>query len=198
MTVIANLAMSIDGFIADPDGGCEDLFGFYDNGDVELVLADGWPPFHMFEPSATLMREGVARTGCHVMGRDLYDMTNGWNGHPGNEAPIVVLTHHAPDQHPDGVPYYFCSDVEDAVARARAVAGDLDVVIAGGTVARQALDAGLLDVIAVSLVPVVLGAGIPWFAGSRGPVKLSDPVVHEGRGVTHLRYQVLKEQTPSS
>ena len=30
--VIANLAMSIDGFIADPDDGCDDLFGFYDNG----------------------------------------------------------------------------------------------------------------------------------------------------------------------
>ncbi len=190
--VIANLAMSIDGFIADPDGGCDDLFGFYDNGDVELVLADGWPPFHMYEPSATLMREGVARIGCHVMGRDLYDMTNGWEGHPGNEAPIVVLTHQAPDQHPDGVPYYFFSDVEAAIAKARQVAGDLDVAIAGGTVARQALDAGLLDVIVVSLVPVVLGAGIPWFAGSKGPVRLSDPVVHEGRGVTHLRYEVLK------
>ena len=173
--VIANLAMSIDGFIADPDGGCDDLFGFYDNGDVELVLADGWPPFHMDEPSPTLLREAVARTGCHVMGRDLYDMTNGWEGHPGNEAPIVVLTHQAPDTHPDGVPYYFVSDVEAAVAQAREVAGDLDVAIAGGTVARQALDAGLLDVIDVSLVPVVLGAGIPWFAGAKGPVRLSDP-----------------------
>jgi dihydrofolate reductase len=190
--VIANLAMSIDGFIADPDGRCDDLFGFYDNGDVELVLADGWPTFHMFEPSATLMREGVARTGCHVIGRDLYDMTNGWGGHPGNEAPIVVLTHQPPDQHPDGVPFYFFSDVEAAIAHARQVAGDLDVGIAGASVARQALDAGLLDLMEVSLVPVVLGAGIPWFAGSKGPVRLSDPVVHEGRGVTHLRYEVLK------
>jgi dihydrofolate reductase len=64
-------------------------------------------------------------------------------------------------------------------------------------VARQALDAGLLDVIAVSLVPVVLGAGIPWFSGAKGPVRLSDPVLHAGRGVTHLRYEVLKEQTPA-
>jgi dihydrofolate reductase len=190
--VVANPAMSIDGFIADPDGGCDDLFGFYDNGDVELVLAAGWPTFHMYEPSATLMKEAVARIGCHIMGRDLYDMTNGWEGHPGNEAPIVVVTHQAPDQHPDGVPYYFVSDVGAAVAQAREVAGDLDVVIAGGTVARQALDAGMLDVIDVSLVPVVLGAGIPWFAGSKGPVRLSDPVVHEGRGVTHLHYEVQK------
>jgi dihydrofolate reductase len=189
--VIANLAMSIDGFIADPDGGCEELFGFYDNGGTELVLADGWPPFHMDEPSRTLMQEAVARIGCHVMGRDLYDLTNGWNGHPGNEAPIVVLTHTPPDSTPDGVPYYFFDDVEAAIARARELAGELDVAVAGGTVARQALDAGLLDVIDISLVPVVLGAGIPWFAGSQGPVRLSDPVVHEGHGVTHLRYQVL-------
>lgn len=190
--VIANMAMSIDGFIADPEGGCDDLFGFYENGDVELVFADGWPSFHMYEPSATLMREAVGRVGCHVMGRDLYDMTNGWGGHPGNEAPIVVVTHHAPDQHPDGVPYHFVAGIEPAIAQARELAGDLDVSIAGGTLARQALDAGLLDVIDVSLVPVVLGAGIPWFAGSQGPVRLCDPVVHEGRGVTHLRYEVLR------
>ncbi len=190
--VVANLAMSIDGFIADPDGGCDDLFGFYDNGSQEFRVADGWPPFHMDEPSATLFREAVARTGCHIMGRRLYDMTNGWGGQPGNEAPIVVVTHQAPAEHPDGVAYYFVDSIETAVDQAREVAGNLDVVIAGGSLARQALDAGLLDVIDISLVPVVLGAGIPWFAGSKGPVRLSDPVVHEGRGVTHLRYEVQK------
>jgi dihydrofolate reductase len=192
MTVIANLAMSVDGFIADPDGGCEDLFGFYDNGTVEFHAAAGWPAFHMDEPSLSLFRDAIARIGCHVMGRRLYDMTNGWEGHPGNEAPIVVLTHEPPGTHPDGVPFHFFADVGEAIAKARELAGDLDVAIAGATVARQALDAGLLDVIAVSLVPVVLGEGIPWFAGSKGPVKLSDPVVHEGHGVTHLRYEVVR------
>ena len=192
MSVIANLAMSVDGFIADPDGGCDDLFGFYDNGSTELRVADGWPAFHMDEPSLTLFKDAVSRVGCHVMGRRLYDMTNGWGGHPGNEAPIVVLTHTRPERTPEGVPFHFFSDVGAAIDKARHLAGDLDVAVAGGTVARQALDAGLLDVIDVSLVPVVLGAGIPWFAGSQGPVKLSDPVVREGHGVTHLRYAVLR------
>ena len=192
MSVIANMAMSVDGFIADPDDGCDDLFGFYDNGSVEVRASDGWPAFHMDEPSLTLFREAIARIGCHVMGRRLYDLTNGWGGHPGNEAPIVVVTHHPPDDHPDGVPYFFHSDVDTAIAKAREVAGDLDVAVAGGTLARQALDAGLLDVIDVSLVPVVLGSGIPWFAGAQGPVRLSDPLVHESRGVTHLRYEVLR------
>jgi dihydrofolate reductase len=190
--VIANMAMSVDGFIADRDDGCEDLFGFYDNGSTDLRIADGWPTFHMDEPSLSLFRDAVARVGCHVMGRRLYDLTNGWDGHPGNEAPIVVVTHEAPMVHPDGVDYYFVTGIEAAIAQAREVAGDLDVAVAGGQLARQALDAGLLDVIDVSLVPVVLGAGIPWFAGSQGPVRLSDPVVHEGRGVTHLRYSVVR------
>lgn len=190
--VIANMAMSLDGFIADPDDGCEDLFGFYDNGSTDLRLADGWPTFHMDEPSLSLFREAVARIGCHIMGRRLYDITNGWEGHPGNEAPIVVVTHEAPDTHPDGVPYRFVSGVEEAVEVARGFAGDLDIGFAGGQLARQALDAGLLEVIDVSLVPVILGAGIPWFAGARGPVRLSDPVVHEGHGVTHLRYEVVR------
>lgn len=194
MSVIANLAMSLDGFIADERGGCEELFGFYFDGGTDLVLAEAWPTFRMDEPSRTLMQEAVSRIGCHVMGRDLYDMTNGWNGHPGNEAPIVVLTHTPPQRTPEGVPYVFVDDVGEAIARARELAGDLDVAISGGTVARQALDAGLLDVIDVALVPVVLGAGIAWFAGARGPVRLSDPVVHEGRGVTHLRYRVLTER----
>jgi dihydrofolate reductase len=196
--VVTNLAMSLDGFIADEHDRCDELFGFYENGARELVVSAGWPAFHMDEPSATLFLEGIARTGCHVMGRRLYDITNGWDGHPGNEAPIVVVTHQAPDQHPEGVPYEFISGIEPAIARARELAGDLDVGISGASLARQALDAGLLEVIHVSLVPLVLGSGIPWFAGAKRPVRLSDPVVHEARGVTHLRYEVQKAQAPVS
>lgn len=191
-TTIANLAMSLDGFVADPEDRPGPLFDFYDAGPVELVLAAGWPAFHMHEPSATLFRDAVARTGCHLVGRRLYDLTDGWGGHPGNEAPVVVLTHEAPDDWPrGGVDYRFCADVETAVATARGLAGDLDVAVAGGQTARACLDAGLLDVIDVTLVPVVMGAGIPWFAGASGPVRLSDPEVTPAPGVTHLRYRVL-------
>ena len=43
------------------------------------------------------------------------------------------------------------------------------VVVSGATAARECLDAGLLDQIMVSLVPVILGEGVPWFAGARRP-----------------------------
>ncbi len=95
--VIANLAMSLDGFIADPDDGCDELFGFYDNGDVTVEPREGWPDVPHVRAERDLMREGVAGSGCHVIGRRLYDMTNGWDGHPGDEVPIVVLTHQPPE-----------------------------------------------------------------------------------------------------
>ena len=123
--------------------------------------------------------------------RRLYDLTNGWDGHPGGEVPMVVVTHHPPQDWPrGGVPVFFETSVEAAIAKARELAGDRDVDIAGATITRGCLDAGLLDAIQVSLVPVILGDGIPWLAGTRGPVRLSGPEVVEDRGVTHLRYVV--------
>jgi dihydrofolate reductase len=189
--VTAQLAMSLDGFIADPDDGCDELFGFYTDGDVTLRLSEGYPALHVSQVTAALLTTSVAKTGATVVGRRLYDITNGWGGHPGGEVPMVVLTHHPPRDWPrGGVPIHFETSVEAAVAKARELAGDRDVAIAGATVTRGCLDAGLLDVLHVSLVPVVLGRGIPWLAGARGPVRLSDPEIVQDRGVTHLRYVV--------
>lgn len=191
--VIAHLAMSLDGFIADPDDGCDELFGFYEDGDVSVKLGAGIPELKVSQATADLLLDETGRTGATVVGRRLYDITNGWDAHPGGEVPMVVLTHRAPDDWPRaGVPIHFIAGIRAAVEKARELAGGKDVSIAGATVGRECLDAGLLDVIQVSLVPVILGEGIPWFAGSRGPVRLSDPEVVESAGVTHLRYVVEK------
>lgn len=191
--VTAQLAMSLDGFVADPDDGIDELFGFYFGGDVPVKLSEGFPELKVSQVTADLLLRATGQTGATVVGRRLYDITNGWNGHPGGEVPMVVLTHEPPADWPrDGVAIHFAGDVESAMAKAQELAGDKDVSIAGPTVTRGVLDAGLLDEITVSLVPVILGAGIPWFAGSKGPVRLSDPEVYEDRGVTHLRYSVLR------
>ena len=191
--VTTQLAMSLDGFIADPEDGCDELFGFYGSGDVPVKLSEGFPELRVSQVTADLLWGATEQIGATVVGRRLYDITNGWDGHPGGEVPMVVLTHNPPTDWPrDGVPIEFVSGAEAAVARARELAGSKDVSIAGGTATREVLDAGLLDEIVVSLVPVILGAGIPWFAGSRGPVELSDPEVIADQGVTHLRFQVRK------
>jgi dihydrofolate reductase len=191
--VVAQLAMSLDGFIADKDDGCDALFGFYEGGDVAVNLSEGYPELHVSQATADLLVREVERIGATIVGRRLYDITNGWDGHTGGEVPMVVLTHEAPDDWPrGGVPIHFVSGAEDAMSQAQELAGGKDVSIAGATATREVLDAGLLDEIVVSLVPVILGEGVPWFAGARGPVTLSDPEVIEDKGVTHLRYQVVR------
>ena len=191
--VNAQLAMSLDGFIADENDGCDELFGFYGSGDVPVKLSEGFPELHVSQTTADLLWSATQQAGATVVGRRLYDITNGWGGHPGGEVPMVVLTHNPPADWPrDGVPIEFVSGAEAAVARAQELAGGEDVSIAGGKATREVLDAGLLDEVVVSLVPVILGKGIPWFAGSKGPVRLSDPEVFVDQGVTHLRYSVRK------
>ena len=65
------------------------------------------------------------------------------------------------------------------------------MTIASADVVRQALDAGLVDEVCVSLVPVLFGEGIPYFGKlQRGHLMLEDPVVVQGRRALHLVYPV--------
>jgi dihydrofolate reductase len=192
--VIANMSMSVDGFVADRDDGVGELFGWYANGPV-TVEDFGGRTSRMTETSAAMFRDALASAGAFLVGRRLYDITNGWNARPPAEAPMVVVTHHAPEDWPrDGVPITFVTEgIERAVAEATALAGERVVSVAGATLARACLDAGLLDELVINLVPVVLGDGIPFFAGiTNGPVRLEDPEVTEAAGVTHLRYRVTR------
>jgi hypothetical protein len=92
--------------------------------------------------------------------------------------------------------FTFVTDgVESAIARAQELAGDRVVAVAGGTIARQCLDLGLLDEVAVDLVPVVMGDGNRPFFGelSSHDVVLGDPTVCiQGDRVIHLVFPVLR------
>ena len=66
--------------------------------------------------------------------------------------------------------------------------------IASADIARQALDLGLVDEVDVSLVPVLMGEGIPYFANlGAAPHRFEDPVVIPGVRATHLRYPVKRD-----
>ncbi len=106
--------------------------------------------------------------------------------------PVFAVTHPDPETwvHPDA-PFTFVTDgIESAVQRARVVAGYRDVAIASATIAQRCLNASLLDEIVVELVPVLLGRGIRFFDNlTAGPVRLDEPDIVEGTGVTHLLYR---------
>jgi dihydrofolate reductase len=195
--VIASASMSLDGFVAYPDNDPGALFDWYDAGDVEVVNAGDLPPFHLSPQSAQYWRSWVAEIGCLVVGRLLFDITDGWKGQHPLGVPFVVLTHEPPTDWAwasTGNGHFVTGGIEAAIGRAKEIAGDRSIGVAAGTIAGQALAAGLLDEVAIDLVPIVMGEGHAYFADvDPADVRLGDATaVIAAPKVTHLRYPVLR------
>jgi dihydrofolate reductase len=193
--VYTGASMSLDGYISGPgETGFEYLFKWYSNGDVEVPTSDPEMTPRMSAASAEHFRNLIDQSGALVVGRKLFDFTNGWGGNHPMGRPVVVVTHTVPEGWPrDDAPFTFVTDgIERAIEQAKALAGDKVVGVNGGTIASQCLDAGLLDEVWVDLVPVILGGGTSFFDQLKGaPYELEGPVsVVEGDNVTHLRYRV--------
>jgi dihydrofolate reductase len=197
--VVGQAIMSLDGYVAKQDNTIGRLFDWLQNGEVELPTPAGDFQVHLTPPSAAHWRNWVSSLGALVCGRTLFDVTDGWNGRHSLDVPVAVVTHRVPVDwiaaHPDA-PFSFVTDgVESAIARAKQLAGERDVTVTGGTIARQCLDLGLLDEVAVDLVPVVMGEGNrPFFGRLSSPdVLLGNPTTCvQGDGVTHLVFPVEK------
>src|SRR5262245_6137412 len=164
--VIMNAAVSLDGYIAFEDDSVGPLFDYYGNGDVTTTLVEGGMEFRVTPPTAAYLRETAATTGACVIGRVLFDYTDGWHGEPAAGDHVFVVTHEVPTDWPylDTAPFTFVTEgVETAVARAREHCGDRDIALTAGDIGGQALAAGLVDEVVLNLVPVVLGSGKPFF-----------------------------------
>jgi dihydrofolate reductase len=150
-----------------------------------------------------VVRESVERIGAVVMGRKMFSggagpwaddpNANGWWGDdPPFHVPVFVVTHHARETVTmlGGTSFAFVTDgVEAAVAQARAVAGNKDVLISGGaSVVQQALQAGLVDEMQLHVVPLLLGDGVRLFGSGDQLLELEATRVIESPRVAHLRY----------
>ena len=201
--VVAQAIMSLDGYVAKQDNTIGRLFDWLQNGDVEIATPAADFNVHLTPENSEYWRSWVSSLGALVCGRTLFDVADGWNGRHTLDVPVVVVTHRVPTDwiaaHP-GAPFSFVTDgVEAAVARARVIAGDRVVAVSGGTIARQCLDLGLLDEVAVDLVPVVMGEGNRPFFGalSSRDVLLGNPTTCiQGDRVIHLVFPVEKTTAP--
>jgi len=195
--VVAQAIMSLDGYVAKQDNTIGRLFDWLQSGEIEIPTPAGDFNVHLTPPSAQHWRQWVSSLGALVCGRTLFEVTDGWQGRHTLDVPVVVVTHHVPsdwvEAHPEA-PFTFVTDgVAAAVAHAKTLAGDRDVTVTGGTIARQCLELGLLDEVAVDLVPVVMGAGNRPFFGdlAADDVLLGNPTVCvQGDRVTHLVFPV--------
>ncbi len=193
--VIMQAVVSVDGFIARADDSVGPLFEWYGNGDTTVAAtASGWT-FQVSSASAAYVQPFWDAVRVTVIGRHLFDTTNGWDGKPAAGDALVVVTHRPlPEQwladHPDA-PFHTADSVEAGVALATELAGDGLVCVTAGDVGGQAFAAGLVDEVAMDVAPVVLGEGVRFFGGYAGTALLENPdQVIRGDRVLHLHYTV--------
>jgi dihydrofolate reductase len=180
------MSMSADGYIAGPNdrpgnpGGDEfmRLHEWYENGDGAVGRPEG---------EAGTIWDELNATGAVVVGRRTAEQVDYYGGeHHG--VPLFVLSHNPPS-----VPYEqvrFVGDIETAMARAKAAAGDKDVLVHGAVTARTALRAGVLDELQISQVPVLFGGGMRLFDLLPHRIELEIARVIDTPRATHIRYRV--------
>lgn len=186
-TVLVYKSISLDGYVAGPDVSEDDPMG---KGGERL---HDWQFADPIEPrDAELVAGFKARSRATVVGRRTFDLgLPHWQDVPWPGESFVV-THRARPQLPQrSGTFTFTGGVEDAVASARAAAGDGVVILMGAQVCRQALAAGLVDEVLLSLVPVTLGGGARLF-DEAGPLTLRPRATVASPAVTHLHYDVVR------
>jgi len=210
MSVVAEISMSLDGFVAGPEPTLEEPLGKGGESlhDWAFRLA-AWRRPHGLEGGeedvdSPLVERGLATAGAYVMGRKMFSGGDGawesdpnargwWGDEPPFRAPVFVVTHHAREPLPmeGGTTFTFVTDgVGAAVEQAHDAAGERNVWVSGGAdVVRQALELGLVDELAVHIAPLFLGGGTRLFE-EVAPGRLEVLEVVSVPLATHVRYGV--------
>jgi dihydrofolate reductase len=185
-SVIIDMSMSLDGFIAAPN----DIPG-QGLGEDGMRLHN-WA----FDDPAVFERvygDAAADLGAVIMGRRTYDnsIPEWGDGGPVGDVPCFVVTHRPPSS---ASPLFtFVTDgMESALAKARDVAGDKRIGLMGANLDQQFLAAGLVDEIRIHLVNVLLGGGRRLFDTLPRRVELEQTSVSETEGVAHVAYRVIR------
>ena len=145
MEVIYYVAASLDSFIATPDGGVEWLSSFEGGGDDY-----GYAEF-------------LASVDVLLMGSRTYEQTLGFGKWPYDGKPSLVLSKRA--LRPGRADVTVSADAPGRVVSELQALGHRRAWLVGGAALAGSMRAeGLITTYVVSLIPVVLGGGIPLFA----------------------------------
>ncbi|WP_147916068.1 dihydrofolate reductase family protein [Ruania zhangjianzhongii] len=177
--VIVHATVTVDGFIADADGGIDWMFG------RPSVPEDG-----------AVVEKVIERIGAVVGGANkTQTIEDGEIPYGGMlKVPVYLMTHsdHEPIER-DGVTYTFVvDDIAQAVESAKQAAGEKWVSLLGGSVSRQCLLLGLVDELHLDVAPVLLGEGVSLFAGLGRRIELERVETSAFASESHHRYRVLR------
>ncbi|MDB5184355.1 MAG: Dihydrofolate reductase [Candidatus Saccharibacteria bacterium] len=175
-------------------------------GDIPKNLLHHWmfdePEKHKAELSSLLDAKAF------IMGTNMFvppdkrndaDWKGWWGDTPPYHAPVFVLVNHAqePIAMAGGTTFNFVTGgIVAALQKAKLVAGDGDISVAGGaSTINQYLAAGLLDEVWLHIVPVLIGSGAKLFKDTPG-LQLKPVETRTTDLVTHVRYEVLHTLVP--
>ena len=195
MTTVASITISIDGYVTGPNDGPGQGLG--EGGERLHYWVFGGPWSYADGPKGEAtgadkqyLDEGLGRAGAVVIGRTMYEAAEAWGGTNPFGVPLFVVTHR-PEEEPAEGGFTFVNGLEEAVARAREAAGGRDVSIGGGAdVIRQALRAGQVDELSISIAPVILGGGKRLFDGFDETANLEHVGLLQSPLATHLTYRI--------
>lgn len=199
--VTLDITMSRDGFVTAPNDAPGNGLG--DDGEVLHFWVFGGPwtyrnpagagrKIGASNPMDQVVLDEIMSAGAAVVGRRMFEVAGGWGGRPPFGTRCIVVTHRLEDQPDPTSGFEFINGIEAAVHRAKEIAGERHVAIGGGaSVARQALQLGLVDDLQVHVAPVVLGAGRPLFGETGARLHLEPVRVLDSPFATHLKYRVL-------
>lgn len=203
-TRVHNLFVSLDGYSAGeevtldaPIGSAGRLFGWFDGRVIDGIdRADA--PVTLDRALTSMWGQGI---GAEIMGRRKFGPQagdwpdNGWRGWWGDEppfrTPVFVLSHfpHAAIDFANGTSFHFLDATPgEALRVARDAANGGDVRIGGGpSTVRQFLQADLIDVMHLVIVPIILGRGTSLWEGLPGGLedRFTIETVSSPSGLTH-------------
>ena len=194
--VIAAITVSLDGRVTGPDDGPGNGLGTGGERLHYWVMGGPWTyadehDFGMAEADRAYFDALTADLGGGVVGRTMYESSGAWGGQNPFPGTLVVLTHRVEDQPEESAGFRFVSGFDEALATARGLAGDRDVSLGGGAdLIRQGLEAGVVDELAISTAPVVLGGGKRLFEGFTRDIDLEILATYPSTYAVHTRYAV--------
>ncbi|MEV4411809.1 dihydrofolate reductase family protein [Catellatospora sp. NPDC049609] len=184
------MAMSLDGYITGPHDGPDNPGG------------DGFSRLHdwFVDPDGAFVRppgpagelfDELERFGAVLAGRRTVEQVDHWGGdHHG--VPIFVPSHRPPGLSVADYPLvtYVNDGIVSAMAQAKAAAGGRYVLVHGAYTAQRALEAGVLDELQISQIPVLFGGGRRLFDVLPSRIELEIARVIDTPQATHIRYRV--------
>jgi dihydrofolate reductase len=197
--VLAAITMSMDGYIAGPndrvgaglgDDGERLHYWMFGDPSTDGKAARGGPA----EVDRAYLDELFSSGGAWIVGRTMHDLADGWGDDPGFGVPVFVVTHREreTDVKGDTTFTFVTGGLDEALRLAREAAGEKNVIVMGGAdVLRQCLDAGIVDELALTIAPILLGSGKRLFDGIAATDLRFEPAAVIGSpAATHIRYRV--------